>query len=121
MTRNTGFTLVELMIAVAILSILMAVALPAYRNYVNTAEEGALVTNIESMTIFQEDFFLRNGNYAAPLADLAAINTAIGWQPRTNDGITYVVADTGGNTYSVTATSAAGDTVCIVFPAKDRC
>ena len=121
MPRNTGFTLIEIMIALAILSILVALAMPAYQNYVDTAEDAALVTNINSMTIFQEDTMLRTGAYAAPLADLAAISAAIGWQPQTADGIAYVVAAPGGNTYSVTATSPTGRSVCLVFPAKTRC
>ena len=70
-----GWTLVELMVAVGILAVIAAFALPAYVSYTQTAENGQLVSNISTMRPFQEDFFLRNGNYAVNLADIAAIES----------------------------------------------
>jgi type IV pilus assembly protein PilE len=121
-TKESGFTLVELMITVAMIAVLAAIAMPLYNGYVQTSREGALVSNIATIEVFQEDFRLRNGSYqagvfnGAPDANLATL----GWRPQSDDGTTYTITVSGA-TYDVTAVSADGTTVCRRFPAKVAC
>ncbi len=116
-----GFSLIELMIAVAIIAIIAAVGMPAYNGYITTSREGVLVNNLSTIEVFQEDFRLRNGNFLVAAANLAAITAGIGWQPQDDGGVTYVITDPGGGSYDVTATDATGTTVCMTMPEKVRC
>lgn len=46
---QAGFTLIELMIVVAIIGILAAVAIPAYQNYIIKAKLGTAMTSVDSI------------------------------------------------------------------------
>ena len=121
---QSGFTLIELMIAVGVIAVLAALALPAYNGYIKTSREGALISNIATMEVFEEDYRLRTGNYIAGSFDGTTADAnmqTLGWQPQDADGTVYNIVVVAGPSYKVTATDKSGTTVCRQFPAKIPC
>lgn len=72
--KSRGFTLVELMIVVAIISILALVAMPAYQNQVLKTKRSLGKGELLSVLVRQEQFYVNNKQYAATL-DLLGYNT----------------------------------------------
>jgi type IV pilus assembly protein PilE len=63
--NSAGFTLIELMITVAIIAILIAVALPVYRNYVIRAKLVAGTNQLATTRAQLEQYYLDNRTYAS--------------------------------------------------------
>lgn len=76
-SRQAGFTLLELMIAVAIVGILAAIAIPSYSQYVENARatdaQGALTSFVSAM----ERYYTQNGSYLGADGGTAAINATL--------------------------------------------
>ena len=102
MTKQSGFTLIELMIVVAIIGVLSAVAIPQYQNYVARAQvaEGFSLVASGKMTV--AEYYNETGTFPADnaTARLAAANTIIGKY------VGSVTVDTGKLTVVFNTTSA---------------
>ena len=77
----SGFTLIELMISVAIVAILTGIAIPAYFSYIEEAAMSTTLFNLKTMRISVVDYQLDNGEYPTGTFTNAEINTEIGWDP----------------------------------------
>lgn len=58
-----GFSLIELLVVVAIIGLLMAIAMPAYNQYVIRANKAAAKAFLLEVASRQEQFLIGNGNF----------------------------------------------------------
>ena len=63
-TNQKGFTLIELMIVVAIIGTLSAIALPAYKNYVAKSEVASAIATMKALLTPAELIYQENGKLA---------------------------------------------------------
>ena len=73
--KNKGFTLIELMIVVAVVAILAAVAYPSYQDSVQKTRRADAKAALERAAGLQERFFTENNSYAFP-ADIGKVGGA---------------------------------------------
>lgn len=63
MKNFKAFSLIELMVVVVIISVLSAIAVPQYQNYIRRSRTSEATSNINSIGLYQEQYFSENNQY----------------------------------------------------------
>lgn len=92
MNTQKGFTLIELMIVIAVIAIVAAIAIPAYSDYVTRSKRADGKTALLSMQLAQEKYRANNPQYASTAATLNFATTS----PDNYYTLSVVAASTGG-------------------------
>jgi type IV pilus assembly protein PilE len=97
MKRQTGFTLIELMITVVVVGILTAIAVPSYGKYMLRTRLTDAYAGLAGVQPLAEQHWA-NGNTFAGFANL----------PESTDSFTFAVTEASATAYSVAATGRNG-------------
>jgi type IV pilus assembly protein PilE len=111
---KTGFTLIELMIVVAVVGILAAIAYPSYMDSVRKSRRSDAINDLSAIALAQEKWRANHTTYGT-LADVwgGVTTTSGGYYTLaipTNTGTAFTITAT-----AVSGTSQASDTGCTVF------
>jgi type IV pilus assembly protein PilE len=112
---NKGFTILEVIIAVALIGIISAIAIPSYQSYMMSARRTEATAALYDMAARMERFNTANNTY------VGATVAGIGAQSPTPEGnYTLSITAQTANTFTIQATPAVGspqtsDATCASF------
>lgn len=113
--RSKGFSLMELMIAVAIVGIIAAVGYPSYQDHITRSNRNEAVLVLQDIGAAMENYAMRTGNYS--VTNLAAVYTLDASQHPAVDRYTFSLTRSA-TSWAVTATptgAQSGDGALILY------
>lgn len=106
MKKNKGFTLIEIMIVVAIIGILAAIAYPSYDEYVKRANRTEGQAFLSDVATRQERYFSQNNKY---INDVTKLGLSSVNSPTQKYAVSIVLA---AGSYTLTAEQKFNDSKC---------
>ena len=119
MRTQHGFTLIELMITVAIIAILSAIAIPQYSEYVQRSRITEATMTLSDQRLKMERFFQDNRSWQPVGLPAACTANTVAPPPGPTAHFTFVCNVGSATTYTVTATGT-GPMLGFVYTVNER-
>lgn len=74
-SKQSGFTLIELMIVIAIIGVISAVAFPSYNSYMTKSRRADAKIALTKMADAQERYYLQNSTYTVTVTDVGGADS----------------------------------------------
>ncbi len=105
MKEQKGFTLIELMIVIAIIGILAAIAIPQFSAYRKRSYNSAAQSDLKNFMTAQEAYFVDEQTYCGDEAQLSGTT----YGAYTSENVTVTVIAASKDTYSMSSYHSSGD------------
>ena len=115
MKKQQGFTLIELMIVVAIIGVLSAVAIPAYKNYVTKSEVASAMATMKALITPLEARIQEKGFEGTPSYTLEDIGTHINANPLGKIGASPTVTSAASSLVFTFGAESSVNTKTVTF------
>ena len=122
-SSNNGFTLIEMMIVVAVIGIIAAIAVPSYSQYMFDARRTDAIAFLSEVAGEQQRYFTENNQYATSMSEMGYGDAATFDTPEGHYVVSVTNPDSTGR-FLLTATPVtggkqAGDDECLAFTISD--
>lgn len=102
--KHSGFSLIELMVVIAIMAFLAMIAVPNFNRFLAKAKRAEAYMNLNSIYAAEKAYFMENGTYS----DVLIGEGGIGWKPEGKTYYSYGFAGSEGRNNFVGKLGAAG-------------
>ena len=119
--NNKGFTLIELMIVVAIIGVLASIAYPSYQDYVLRAKRADAKAGLLNLQLAQEKYRANCPQYATDIhastrsCVSGGAHNLIGSTTSSDGSYTLAIASGSATAFTITATPIHTDSDCAIF------
>ena len=132
---ESGFTLMELIIVIAIIGIITTISVPIYKNYINNSRDTAIAANVKTITSYINSVFIRCSTGETTIAistfgniDCSAAAHHANISPMLTIFSNYFVNQVGTNSYNktlagilVSGQSQPRGTISLDYGRPDQC
>jgi type IV pilus assembly protein PilA len=113
LSRDEGFTLIELMVVVMIIAVLIAIAIPSFLGFRKSAQDRSAQSEVRNVLLAEKAFWLEDGDYTETAGDITALepNAVINADPAA--GVALQLNLTSSDIVCITRTADSGNTFAV--------
>jgi len=106
---KSGFSLIEVLLVIAIIGLLAVIAIPQFISYRSKAIDAQLKSDLRNAAVAVESYYAKKSAYPA------SINDIDGYGFHASDGVTVTLALVTPTTYTITAAKPGGTQPSFTF------